>query len=254
MRISIPAFPKLVLLLSAAGLLAGFGSSFLVTPRYVSSGVMTFDETAGRSASQEAYPSFKESFLAYRTDILSRTSLSAIIQDPRLDLYAEERVRTPLEDVIDRMRRDIEIVPTVPDSAGEDYLPFRITFTYRDPRKAQQTVQTFVTRFQEEHLTRQRADAGRKGLSPPDQIDGLEARIAFLEKRLGISFASPETGGFAVIHNLSVLDSPSLPERAVYPDRARFVSIGFALGIAVALAIAVFRRRPRPVHAPAEAE
>ena len=37
-------------------------------------------------------------------EILSRTSLSKIIQDPRLDLYKSDRASKPLEDVIETMR------------------------------------------------------------------------------------------------------------------------------------------------------
>jgi len=238
---------KISLALSVIGLLVGLGNSFLVTPRYVSSGVMIFDETAGRSASPTAFPGFRELFLTYRTEILSRTSLSEIIQDPRLDLYAEERVRTPLEDVIERMRRDVEIVPTAPGTLGERYFPFRITFAYREPRKAQWVVQTLVTRFQEEHLTRQREAAKLTGPGSSAELGHLETRIALLEKQLGISSAQPESGGFAIIHNLSVLDSPSLPERPVYPNRFRFTFIGLAFGMVTAAVVALFRRRPPPL-------
>src|SRR5271168_2826958 len=38
-------------------------------------------------------------------EILSRTSLSAIITDPRLDLYKPERASKPIEDVIETMKR-----------------------------------------------------------------------------------------------------------------------------------------------------
>lgn len=51
-------------------------------------------------------------------EILSRTSLSELIQRPSMDLYRKERLRTPMEDVIEGMRRDIKItildVPTTP--------------------------------------------------------------------------------------------------------------------------------------------
>ncbi len=41
--------------------------------------------------------------------VFSRTRLSAMIKDPRLDLYSDERRSTPLEEVIDVMRNHVRI-------------------------------------------------------------------------------------------------------------------------------------------------
>src|SRR5215472_848367 len=41
--------------------------------------------------------------------VTSRQSLSGLIQDPRLNLYPEERAKLPLEDVEDQMRKDIHV-------------------------------------------------------------------------------------------------------------------------------------------------
>jgi hypothetical protein len=117
-------------------------------------------------------------------EILSRTSLSRIIQDPRLDLYRRERENTPLEDVIERMRgRDITIRPGV---SGSDYVPFTITFAYSDRIKARQTVQALIARFSDANLISQRTAAQMNRARSAGQIDRLEARITTLEKRLGI--------------------------------------------------------------------
>ena len=100
MQLNVPAFPKLALLLSIAGLLTGLGISFLVTPRYVSSGVLAFD--AGHVSATD--------LRVLANDVLSRTAMFRIMMDPRLNLYPEERARLPLEDVIERMRhQDIHI-------------------------------------------------------------------------------------------------------------------------------------------------
>ena len=105
MQLLIPAFPKLALILSVAGLLAGFGISFLVTPQYVSTAVMTHH--SGREGAGSSLP---EDLLRSENEILSRTSLKSIIQDPRLELYSKERCCMPLEDVIEKMRKDIRII------------------------------------------------------------------------------------------------------------------------------------------------
>ena len=158
MQLSMPSFPKLALLLSVAGMLVGFGVSFLMTPRYVSTAVMTYEETSNAT---DVNPTLREHVLAVQNEVLSRTSLSFLIQDPRLDLYPEERRKMPLEDVIDRMRqRDIKIrILDLAHGDSQNYWALEVSYSYRDPHKAQATVQTLLTRFQESNMARQRGRA-----------------------------------------------------------------------------------------------
>ena len=180
-QLSAPAFPKLALMLSVAGPAAGLAISFVVTPRFVSTAAMAFIPPNPT----DVHRNVNEVFLELQTEILSRTSLSSIVQDPRLDLYKEDRARIPLEDVIERMRQDMQISRDAPANAGGDYLPFHITFAYSDRIKAQETVMALMTKFQEANLTSQRMQAEAKRASTSNQVYRLEARIAALEKRLG---------------------------------------------------------------------
>ncbi len=205
MQLTMPSFPKLALLLSITGLLAGFGVSYLVTP-------------------------------------------TCIIQDPRLDLYQSERRGKPLEDVIERMRnQDLRLRPVGTGAA------FDISFAYRDPVKARDTVQTFITRFWEMNLQRQRNEQDLKRQRSRDKVDGLEARIAVLEKRLGISPSAPAPQAepfdrFAPGRvNIDVLDPPGLPVNPVEPNRIVFAFFGLVAGFLMAVAIVIFRPRPHPV-------
>ena len=251
MRLHVPAFPKLALILSLAGLVAGLGVSMLVSPRYVSSAEMQF--TYAPLAPSAPRQNLHERLLEMEREILSRTSLSGIIQDPRLDLYLRARDRMPLEDVIEQMRtRDIQIQSL---GSGSDYVPFTITFTYPDRLKAQDTVQALVTKFTDINMVMQSTTAQIKQRRSDDQIYRLEARIATLEKRLGVMSPPnqkiedelpPVIAGI----NLDVLDVPSLPTTPVYPNRAVFMATGFGAGFALAIVIAVFRRSPPPVPFP----
>jgi hypothetical protein len=246
------SIPKLALPLSLAGLLAGFAASFAITPRYVSSAALTFEYNPAGANPAASRPGLREWMSICQDENLSRTSLSLIMQDPRLDLYPEERARMPLEDVIEKMKRDIQIVP---EGAGDNigYLPFRITFTYREPRKTQAVVQTLITRFMESSLNRQRNSEAtvRPGSA---EIDQLETRVAMLEKRLGLVGSPPDLSDqetfvpAAVGIRLAVLDTPSRPEIAVSPNRLAISSAGLAAGFFAAVAIVVFRRRVPPVN------
>ncbi len=85
-----------------------------------------------------------------RTNIESRQSLANIINDPRLNLYKEEKVKDNMEDIEDEMRRNIHIglrPESVSRSGGS---VFTITFQYRTKRGAMETVNTLISRFMQE--------------------------------------------------------------------------------------------------------
>jgi hypothetical protein len=201
MQLSLPVFPKLALVLSIVGLLAGLAISFVVTPRYVSEAGMAFEGTAAGAG-------FLEFLTQCENEVLSRASLKGVIQDPRLNLYPEERAGKPLEDVIETMRRNILIRR---DGHRSDRLSFHIAFSYRDGAIAQHTIQALLVRFQDANLH-------------------LPAPV-----------------------NLSVIDPPSLPSKAAFPDRWLFMAMGFGAGVAAAVLVAIFRRRTPPMPLPAQA-
>ncbi len=91
-------------------------------------------------------------------DILSRTSLSELIQRKELDLYKKERDRKPLDDVIEVMRtRDVHIqIARLAGAGDRPASAFTISFSYPDRYKAQAVVGALVTRFMESNLTGQK--------------------------------------------------------------------------------------------------
>ncbi|HEX4134359.1 MAG TPA: hypothetical protein VHY84_07040 [Bryobacteraceae bacterium] len=120
MQFSIPSFPKLAVALSLAGVLAGLTISFAVASRYISTATLQFIAPVVNTNPPEVHRNVNEYFLQLRTEILSRISLSSIIQDPRLDLYPAERAKIPLEDIIEQMRATFrsrrllrEVAPTI---------------------------------------------------------------------------------------------------------------------------------------------
>jgi uncharacterized protein involved in exopolysaccharide biosynthesis len=119
-------------------------------------------------------------------EILSRTSLSNIIQDPRLDLYKTERANQPLEDVIETMRtRDIRIqIVSLPSGAGMKASAFTIAFSYKDPHKAHDTVQALITRFQDANLTTQRTQQNVLTSFVHDELSEAKANLDKLNEQL----------------------------------------------------------------------
>jgi capsular polysaccharide biosynthesis protein len=143
---------------------------------------------------------------ALSNDATSRTSLSAIVNDPRLNLYKEQRKTQPLEDVLQNMRRNLAITPS-----GQY---FTISFEYSDKYKAQQTVNAVANKLDETY--------GRNYGSLPDEP------------------VQPAPGV------LKVIDQASTPVLPISPNRYAVAAKGCVAGLLAAAVIATIRRRWKP--------
>ena len=136
-----------------AGLVVSCVAAFLLPNTYVSKAVMRISPA---QISESLVPStvtqqMNERIAQMQQEILSRTSLSELIQRPALNLYRRERDSQPLEDVIEQMRsRDIKV--SIVSLAGQGNRPasaFQIEFAYPDRFKAQAVVAALISRFTE---------------------------------------------------------------------------------------------------------
>jgi len=125
--------------------------------------------------------------------ILSRTRLQPIIE--KFGLFGNDKGRVAMEDLVDRLRKDISITPIQSlVSTKEGELPgFAIGFTANDPRLAQQVCAEITSMFIEEnlHLREQRAEGTTDFLKTEvDQakgnLDAQDAKLAdFKRKYIG---------------------------------------------------------------------
>jgi hypothetical protein len=157
------SFSQLAVVLGIAGLLAGAGVFAIVPSRWVSQTELKMSAPAratGDLSRATVDQQLTGRFLKMRNDTLSRTSLSAIIQAPELDLYKKERESQPLEDVIAQMKRNLHVDLVRLPASG---IAFRIWFRYPDRLKALKTVQKLIATF---------ADANVAVDSDPRWADG----------------------------------------------------------------------------------
>jgi hypothetical protein len=250
MQLSVRSFPRLALLLSLAGLVLGFAGSYLITPQYVSSAVMRYvDDPAAPPFTPEQQSRI---FQREEQEILSKTSISWIIQDPRLDLYKRERARAQLEDIIATMlRRDLRVaVIRDANATAPGDIAFSIQYTGPNAHKAQMVVQTLITRFRKTRLLAARLTAQRIGPGQNTEIEHLRNRVTFLEMKLGIPPEAPAATNLTLHSNplVEVLDPPNLPELPAKPNRAVVALFGFIAGLIAAVLITLvrFTRRPAP--------
>jgi len=112
--------------------------------------------------------------------VMSRKELASLIQ--RLDLYAAERRNTPLEKVIDNMRRKIEFRP--------DNGNVTVTFTYSEPKAAQMVTQDFISKFIEKYragMTVQEIRDSPTGMLKPAALPKPVPPKPFLAAGIGLS-------------------------------------------------------------------
>jgi polysaccharide chain length determinant protein (PEP-CTERM system associated) len=108
--------------------------------------------------------------------ILSRTRLERIIND--FELYAAERQTRPMEEIVDLMRRNIE-VEIVPGSES-----FRVRFESRDPALATGVTERLAGLFIEENLRDRTVMAEETSAFLESQMEDARERLVEQERKL----------------------------------------------------------------------
>jgi hypothetical protein len=182
-----------------------------------------------------------------KSDTTSRRALSALIQDPKLNLYATERRRLPLEDVEDIMRASMGIYIAPMNPRKEGAVVFSVRFAYPDRNKAQEVVNAWISRMIESGLLKAivGVNAGDRALL--ERIARLQDRIDSLERHFGVVSTEPvdltQTSPVDRDIVISILDPANLPEKPIFPNRGMFMATGCGAGFTLALLATVYRRR-----------
>jgi uncharacterized protein involved in exopolysaccharide biosynthesis len=198
-----------------AGIVIAAVVAFLLPNVYVSQAEM---QITPAQISESIVPStlnqqLNERIMAMENEILSRTSLSNIIQDPRLDLYKSDRASKPIEDVIEQMRtRDIKIrIDALPGDRRAS--AFSISFSYPDRMKAQQTVQVLITKFTDSNLTTQRTQQNMLSTFVRDELTEDKAKLDLFNEQL-TRFRVQNSGKLPEESNLNIARLTALQQKA----------------------------------------
>ena len=156
-----------------------------------------------------------ERIMQMEQDILSRTSLSTLIQDPRLNLYPTERAKEPIEDVIEQMRtQDIKIhIDSLSGEGSRRASAFSISFKYPDRLKAQQTVQALITKFDDANLTTQNRAQNMTSTFVHDELSEAKAKLEQMNEEL-TKFRVENTGKLPEESELNIAQLTSLRQKA----------------------------------------
>jgi uncharacterized protein involved in exopolysaccharide biosynthesis len=131
-----------------------------------------------------------------QVQILGRSSLMALIQEPALDLYKKERAHLTLDEVAENMRiKDVKIRPEASGSAttSRGAQAFEIRFRYTDRFKAQAVVREITGKFQEYNFSLQRSQASTTANFLTDELRKAKDRVDAAEQQLA-QFAAQHPG------------------------------------------------------------
>jgi polysaccharide chain length determinant protein (PEP-CTERM system associated) len=118
-----------------------------------------------------------------RQELLSRSRLEGLID--RFGLYPDLRTRAPMEVLVDRMRRDIELKPAdQKDQPGISTLAFGLSYRGRDPEKVAQVANDLAGQYIEENLKARARQAAGTADFLKAQLTGVKARLDEQERVL----------------------------------------------------------------------
>ena len=202
MQMTTWSFGRVTLACSVAGILVAAAVSLALPVHYLSRAVLTVTPANGSIPTGESTRSLQKNM---ERNVFNRESLTSILQEH--NLYPRERARMPVNDVIDKMKRNIRVDPIPLGSSGNpDTLTFVVQFDYSDRYVAQQV--------------------------------NAELASLFLEGALNSQLNSNR-----IFH---VSDPPSLPLGPVAPNRTRLGAVGLFAGLLAGLSLAfVVRSRRR---------
>src|SRR5271165_5140125 len=122
-----------------------------------------------------------EELQAMTEEVLSRTRLMGIIDD--LHLFTKERQKLAPEQIVEKMRRRIDITPlTTPDR--KDFSAFKITFSADDPQVAQDVTGRLTALFIEENLRTRQDQATNTASFLSSQLETVKQKLDEQETRL----------------------------------------------------------------------
>jgi polysaccharide chain length determinant protein (PEP-CTERM system associated) len=119
---------------------------------------------------------------AMATTILNRNVLTTIINN--FDLYKSERKRLPMEDVIDLMRKAVQINPIIAGSNGRNVPAFTIQFSYENRIVANKVVSDLVGRFISENVSNRSSATTETTQFLKDQAEQARKDLEVLENKL----------------------------------------------------------------------
>jgi polysaccharide chain length determinant protein (PEP-CTERM system associated) len=182
----------IVLVPALLGPTMAYGLTFLLQERYTSTTLVLVEGQKVPEAYVKSVVSdeLNERLATMKEQILSRTRLQPIIE--KFGLYARDRKRLSMEELVDRLRAAITVQPVqAMTGTRPGGLPgFTISFTDDDPRRARDVCAEITSMFMDENLKlrEQQAEGTTEFLSKQLEeakrsLDDQDAKLAAFKRR-----------------------------------------------------------------------
>ncbi len=174
----------MILLPTLLGPLVGFIIALALTPKYTSTSLILIEEpkVPERFVPPVVGDDLTARLATMEEQILSRTRLQPIIE--RYGLYKSDLKSKSIEDVVEGMRKDILVVPVEFSKKPQDTNPnketvpgFRISFTAKTPKLAQQVCAELTSMFVEENIRERESQAEGTTSFLQTQLDDAKKKL-----------------------------------------------------------------------------
>jgi hypothetical protein len=216
MRVTARSFVRIVLPCALLGGLVAVGISLSRPAMYQSQTLVTVETNQPEPLDRVLAGRVQE---AWATPLLE-----SMIQ--RDNLYPLERMRMPVNEVVNLMRKNIRVQP-LQTKSGKTAAAFVVRFDYPDPQVAQRV---------DEELVSQLAAANLRALTAPETTGFLEEQLKGVKDpatkaRIESQLRQSEDAASRWHGTLAVLDRASLPMRPVGMGRVAAEMIGLLAGL-----------------------
>lgn len=164
------------------GWLAVWGASWILAPRYRSSTLILVEQPTMPKdfVLPNIADNLQERLQSISQQILSRSRLLHIIDDS--NLYAKERSRLSPDELVDRMRKDIEI--ELVRSSDNRINAFNVYYTAEDPHVAQQITSKLTNLFINENLEVRQQESESNTRFLQGQLDSVRQTLEDQEEKI----------------------------------------------------------------------
>ncbi len=202
----------LITVLALVGGPLAYGVSRLLPNRYKSQTLVLVEQPTVPSdyVKPVITTEINERLASMREEILSRSRLEPIIH--QYNLYAKDINRLPMEELIARMQKDIEVTPVQPmaETQAQELPGFHISVTLDNARTAQEVCTTVTSMFIEEdyRLRQQRSTDTTQFLAQQlvdakAKLDEQDSKLAAFKSRYLGSLPDQEQGNLNLLMGLT---------------------------------------------------
>lgn len=165
--------------------LLGLAGALLWPPMYRSEAMILVEQQKipERYVTANVVGDLQDRLQSMTQQILSRTRLQRLID--QFGLYPKLRSRKTMDDLVEQMRKDVEVEPIKAGKGGGEITAFRISYSTQSPHLAQQVTNELTSLFIGENLQARTDQSVSTTAFLESQVEQARQELAEQEKRMG---------------------------------------------------------------------